>query len=95
MQYESIPNSHSRKALFPGSSCPSLSGDGLHDPFSSNSGAETHYDRVDQLNIILRVIGTPDEEELRSVTNPEAKRYLQRLEKQSPQVLFLIPFYPQ
>ena len=91
---ESVPNFHQRTPLFPGSSCPSLSGDGLEseDPFSLSSsnfpqqGKETEYDRVDQLNLILDVVGTPSEEDVCSVGNPTTEKFLRGLPKRPPQV---------
>jgi serine/threonine protein kinase len=81
MMAESVSDYSDRTPLFPGTSCPSLSGGGLDDhPFSSShfpqQGKETEFDRLDQLNLILDVIGTPDEEDIKAIQNPEKERYL-------------------
>lgn len=88
MMEESVADYLQRAPLFPGTSCPSLSGDGLHDPFSFKPGKETEYDRVDQLQVILDVIGTPNEEEVRSVGNPSTEKFLRELPHRPPQVCF-------
>jgi mitogen-activated protein kinase 1/3 len=91
MQSESVPDFQMRAPLFPGASCPSLSGDGLTDPFNTSNfvghGTETDYDRVDQLNLILDVIGTPSEECIGSVRNPTTEKFLRGLRKRPAQSL--------
>ena len=90
MMSESISDYRDRTALFPGTSCPSLSGDG-GDPFDTsnvpNLGKETEYDRLDQLTLILDVIGTPDEEDVRAINSPEKEAYLlESMPYRKPQV---------
>ena len=54
-------NYQDRSPLFPGGSCFPLSGN------KNNGGGGGDDDRLDQLNVILGVIGTPDEAELEGV----------------------------
>jgi mitogen-activated protein kinase 1/3 len=51
-------NYQDRSPLFPGGSC---------FPLSGNKDDGSDDDRLDQLNVILGVIGTPDEAELEGV----------------------------
>lgn len=77
MQAEIIRDYHDRSALFPGMSCPSLSGDGLEDAaMRRRAYRETEVDRTDQLNVILRTLGTPSEEDLEAFGTDHAKRVL-------------------
>mmetsp|Transcript_15826 Transcript_15826/g.26470 ORF Transcript_15826/g.26470 Transcript_15826/m.26470 type:complete len:507 (+) Transcript_15826:128-1648(+) len=80
MMVESVADYRDRTPLFPGTSCPSLSGDGIDDPFSSaafmGQTKETETDRLDQLNLILDVVGTPDQADVRAMCSPEKQSYL-------------------
>lgn len=80
MMVENVADYRDRTPLFPGTSCPSLSGDGIDDPFSSSAFVgqpkETEADRLDQLNLILDVVGTPDEVDVRAMCSPEKQNYL-------------------
>jgi serine/threonine protein kinase len=65
MQRESIPDFEDRSPLFPGGKCYPLSGD-----------ADTE-ERVDQLNVIFSVIGTPSEEDIAEIG--KANEYIKTL----------------
>ncbi|CAN0340556.1 unnamed protein product, partial [Laminaria digitata] len=54
MQKESAPTSQERSALFPGKSCFPLSAE----------KPSSYSDRLDQLNVIFDVIGTPSREDI-------------------------------
>lgn len=58
MQEESVPSYQDRQPLFPGGSCYPLSGEG---------GSVKTDERLDQLNVIFGVIGTPDQEDIESI----------------------------
>jgi len=58
MQEGSVPSYQDRQPLFPGGSCYPLSGEG---------GTVKTDERLDQLNVILGVIGTPDPEDIESI----------------------------
>jgi mitogen-activated protein kinase 1/3 len=102
MMADSVSDYRDRTPLFPGTSCPSLSGDGLDDPFAPSSffttaasggenqsqgGRETEHDRLDQLNLILDVIGTPAQEDVHALQDPGKESYLlEALQRREPQV---------
>jgi len=65
----------SRKPLFPGRSCFPLSA----------KRPEVYKDRLDQLNCIFSVIGTPTEEEIAKLEDEEAKAYVRQLRMTSCQ----------
>jgi len=71
MQEGSVPGYQDRVPLFPGGSCYPLSGEG-------NSVKKD--ERLDQLSVILGVIGTPLPEDVQSVGN--ANHYIKNLSKQ-------------
>lgn len=71
---KNIPNPEHREPLFPGKSCFPLS---AKDPFA-------YQDRMDQLNVIFEVIGTPSEETIEECCNEQCHRYLKSLRKKSP-----------
>lgn len=75
MLTENCRNPHDRKPLFPGTSCFPLS---AKDPFAYN-------DRLDQLNVIFEVIGTPSKIEIGALKNVKAQKYLLSIPKRSPQ----------
>lgn len=70
MQKESISRPQDRKALFPGKSCFPLSAD----------HPTAYTDRLDQLNVIFDVIGTPTPEEI-ARSSSRARDYLKALPK--------------
>ncbi len=70
MQEESVPGYEDRVPIFPGGSCYPLSGD----IESSNAN-----ERLDQLSVILGVIGTPPPEDIASIGN--ANEYIKTLRK--------------
>lgn len=74
MQKENCRVPSHRKPLFPGSSCFPLS---AKDPFA-------YADRLDQLNVIFDVIGTPSPEEIDKLTDDKARKYLYSLPKKPP-----------
>ncbi|TYZ59700.1 hypothetical protein PybrP1_007917 [[Pythium] brassicae (nom. inval.)] len=69
MQVESCPRYQERVPLFPGRSCFPLSAD----------RPTTYSDKLDQLNVIFTVIGTPNEEDIGALG--EVKQYLRKLPK--------------
>jgi len=75
MLKENEPNPSMRKPMFPGTSCFPLS---AQDPFA-------YQDRLDQLNVIFDVIGTPLKEEIQSLKNEKARKYLISIKKKRPQ----------
>lgn len=86
MQAESVRDFQDRAPLFPGSSCRTLSTDGLQKPenflskrsqnYNFNSSA---FDPSDQLCIILNIIGSPAEEDIAAIGDPETEEYLRSL----------------
>jgi mitogen-activated protein kinase 1/3 len=60
-----------RRAMFPGSACPSLSNDGL----KSDRG-ESRSDRIDQLSMILDIIGSPSQEEIEAIDDPHIRQFM-------------------
>ena len=70
MQEGSVPGYEDRVPIFPGGSCFPLSGEG--DSATSN-------ERLDQLSVILGVIGTPSPEDVASIGN--ANEYIKTLKK--------------
>lgn len=71
MQEGSVPSYEDRVPLFPGGSCFPLSGD---------KGSTAHdSERLDQLSVILDVIGTPCEEDIQSIG--KASEYIKSLKK--------------
>lgn len=71
MQRENVPDAAKREPLFPGKSCFPLS---AKDPFA-------YQDRMDQLNVIFEVIGTPSKETIKECCNEQCQRYLLSLPK--------------
>lgn len=69
MQVESCPRYQERVPLFPGRSCFPLSAD----------RPTTYSDKLDQLNVIFGVIGTPNENDIGALG--EVKQYLRKLPK--------------
>ena len=74
MQKENCESVNERTPIFPGDSCFPLSGS---DPFALN-------DRMDQLNVIFKVIGTPTPEEIEKVLDLRAKKWLFSIHKKTP-----------
>merc|ERR550539_1907984 len=66
MQENNVPNAAEREPLFPGKSCFPLS---AKDPFA-------YQDRMDQLNVIFEVIGTPSKEIIQECCNKQCQKYL-------------------
>lgn len=75
MQVESCPRYQERVPLFPGRSCFPLSAD----------RPTTYSDKLDQLNVIFSVIGTPNEGDIGNLG--EVKQYLRKLPKKEPRDL--------
>jgi len=71
MQKDNAPDPAKREPLFPGKSCFPLS---AKDPFA-------YQDRMDQLNVIFEVIGTPSTETIKECCNEQCQRYLLSLPK--------------
>lgn len=72
MQEGSVPSYEDREPLFPGGSCFPLSGGEDEELLSANH-------RLDQLSVILGVIGTPSAEDIASIGN--ANEYINSLKK--------------
>lgn len=70
MQDGNVPGYQDRKPLFPGGTCFPLSGEG--DSIKND-------ERLDQLNVIFQVIGTPSPEDIASIG--EANEYIASLGK--------------
>jgi serine/threonine protein kinase len=68
MQPESVANSRERRPLFPGRSCFPLSAD----------NPTTYVDRMDQLNLILAVMGSPSEADINEC-DADVQVYLRKL----------------
>ena len=79
MQEGSVPGYQDRAPLFPGGSCYPLSGEG---------GSIKSDERLDQLNVIFGVIGTPSPEDIKSIGTV-------RYTKQKNATVCLICFLPQ
>lgn len=69
MQRENRPDPTKRGPIFPGDSCFPLS---IKDQMDYAS-------RVDQMQVIFDVIGSPDEEEIAKITDEKARKYLRNL----------------
>ena len=70
MQEGSVPGYQDRKPLFPGGTCYPLSGD--LDKIKTE-------ERLDQLSVIFGIIGTPSEEDIRSIG--DADEYIRSMKK--------------
>ena len=79
MQKESVTSYKSRAPLFPGKSCFPLSAE----------NDRTYKDQLDQLNVIFKVIGTPEEQDIKHLG--DVKFYLRGLQK-SPRQDFVNTF---
>jgi len=66
MEKANCPDPSKRGPIFPGDSSFPLS---VKDPFDYAS-------RLDQMQVILDIIGTPTNEEIEKITDPKARRYL-------------------
>lgn len=77
MMKENVPSPALRRPLFPGSSCFPLSAD--------NPMAYT--DRVDQLNVIFEVIGTPVRGDIEATKSLKARTYLSSIPARPPKDL--------
>ncbi|CAJ1953041.1 unnamed protein product [Cylindrotheca closterium] len=75
MQEGNVPGYQDRTPLFPGGSCYPLSGE----------GATVNDERLDQLNVIFGVIGTPSTEEIAALG--KANEYIKTLEFKKPKNL--------
>jgi len=73
MQEGSVPGYQDRTPLFPGGACYPLSGD------------TDNEERIDQLNVIFGVIGTPSEEDIAEVG--KANEYIKTLKSMRPKSL--------
>ena len=71
MQQSSVPSHYQREPLFPGVSCFPLS-PGCNSP-------ALPQDSRDQLNVILDVLGTMDEEDINDIDDPDVRTYLRSL----------------
>ncbi|CAK4080995.1 unnamed protein product [Aphanomyces euteiches] len=80
MQVESCPQYQTRTPIFPGRSCFPLSAD----------RPTTYSDKLDQLNVIFNVIGTPGEDDIGNLG--EVKQYLRKLQPKEP--MDLAQLYP-
>eukprot|EP00607_Mallomonas_marina_P001977 CAMPEP_0182427044 /NCGR_PEP_ID=MMETSP1167-20130531/13545_1 /TAXON_ID=2988 /ORGANISM="Mallomonas Sp, Strain CCMP3275" /LENGTH=562 /DNA_ID=CAMNT_0024608865 /DNA_START=90 /DNA_END=1778 /DNA_ORIENTATION=+ len=78
MQQESVRDCEDRVPLFPGKSCPSLSGDGLR-KLPDGQQIETSADRLDQLSVIFDIIGTPTEKEICAIPDASTRDYLRSM----------------
>lgn len=83
MQQESVPNFSDRQPLFPGKSC---------FPLSAESPS-SYADRLDQLNVIFDVIGTPSAEDLEHVQG-DVRLYLEKLTPKPPSDLSKVTTFP-
>ena len=71
--------------LFPGNSCYPLSP--LHWNMMGDIKQMEIMDPVDQMNLILEIIGSPVEEDLEFIENPSAKDFVLNFPKKKPVVL--------
>ena len=77
MMKENAPTFMDRSPLFPGKSCFPLSPPGKNKVKVNEFGFPN--EKADQLNVIFDVIGSPDEESMGFVTDPNAVLYLRSL----------------
>lgn len=82
MQAENVRDYRNRRALFPGSACPSLSNDGL----KNSARGESRGDRYDQLSIILDLIGSPTVRDVDQITDPQIRLFLRNQPVIAPKV---------
>jgi mitogen-activated protein kinase 1/3 len=75
MQEGNVPGYQDRTPLFPGGTCYPLSGE----------SASVNDERLDQLNVIFGVIGTPTQEEIEALG--KANGYIKSLESKEPKKL--------
>ena len=86
MQAESVKDHDDRLPMFPGRSCPSLSGDGLLHKLDGTP-LETTTDRLDQLSAIFDVIGSPSDDDIELISDANTKIFLRSLPKKSAKVI--------
>ncbi|KAH9138829.1 hypothetical protein AeRB84_016862 [Aphanomyces euteiches] len=76
MQKSSVPSHYQREPLFPGVSCFPLS------PGGAGGQAALPQDSQDQLNTILRVLGSMSEDDIAEIADPDVRFYLRNLPPQ-------------
>jgi mitogen-activated protein kinase 1/3 len=86
MLKENIRDYRDRRALFPGSACPSLSNDGLR----HHDRGESRGDRYDQLSIILDLIGSPSAQEIDVIPDAQIRLFLRNQPYSAPKVCQLL-----
>ena len=115
MQEESVPLWRDRVPLFPGKSCYPLSRDNAEEhkaapacPEENNevdefgvakSKASPRENRMDQLNIIFEIIGTPLEADMKYISDENTKNFLRQRRQSQPMVsinwLSMFPYCSQ
>ena len=107
MQEESVPLWRDRVPLFPGKSCYPLSRDNTEeqkvppvrleednkvDDFGvAKSKASPRENRMDQLNIIFEIIGTPLEADMKYISDENTKNFLRQRRQSQPMVKTVFP----
>lgn len=86
---ENAPTFLERKPLFPGKCCFPLSPPGSSKVKVNEFGFPDN--RADQLNVILEVVGTPSEEDMQFITDPNGLLYLKSL-KPKPKMNLKVKF---
>ena len=84
---ENVRDYRDRRALFPGSACPSLSGDGLK---NDRDRGESRADRYDQLSVILDLIGSPSARDIDAISDSQIRMFLRNQPHIAPKVYLFI-----
>ena len=90
MQKESLPHTE-RVPLFPGKSCYPLSGG---TSLTNQTSKEVHGDnddRLDQLSVIIDIIGTPDLADMAQIASSETSHFFSNIPKRSHKLDKLFP----
>jgi mitogen-activated protein kinase 1/3 len=80
MQKDSVPDIDCRTALFPGRSCYPLSDECKYDE-NGILQQESDSERLDQLNVIFEVIGTPSDEDILRIKEEKVRELISNMQK--------------
>ena len=86
MQKDSVPHIDDRTALFPGDHCYPLSDGGKYDE-NGLLQPESDNERLDQLHVIFKLIGTPSDEDISKIKEKKVREMLSNMKKYEPKNL--------
>jgi mitogen-activated protein kinase 1/3 len=90
MQKESLPHTE-RVPLFPGKSCYPLSGSTSLTNQTSKEAPADNEDRLDQLSVIIDIIGTPDLADMAQIATNETSHFFSNIPKRTQKLDKLFP----